>query len=76
MQYDWESWKSFCQFLQVVKVKTFPVCWVRTMDVTDTSCQEVNTSFNHCFSVFDWSQFTFTDNSVFFTTDSTNFSFY
>ena len=61
--------------LLVVKVKTFPVFWVRTVDVTDTCSQEVNTSCNHSFSIFNWCQFTSTDDTVFFTTDSTNFSF-
>ena len=37
--------------------------------------QEVNSSCNHCYCIFDWSQFTATNDTVFFTTDSTYFSF-
>ncbi len=70
-----KSWNSFSQFLQVVEVKTLPVCWVRTVDKYHVPAAKKSIPVATIALASSIGATTVTDDTV-FTTDSTNFSFY
>ncbi len=64
----------FVDFVQAVKAQTSPVFRIRTVNVSDSRCQKINTSVSHCFTLFRICKFAGTDHTVLFTTDAADFT--
>ena len=61
---------SLVDSLESLKAETFPVCRIYTVDITDTSCEEVNTEISDLLALSRISALALTDNAVLFTADS------
>ena len=75
MQYQWFSVCYILNFSQTFKVQTSPVSRVFSVDITDSGSQEVYSQLSDCLTFLRISKLTHGSNTIFFTTDSTNFTF-
>ena len=54
--------------------KTWPVCWILTVNVTDTSCEHCNAEISNSLALVWICALAHTYNAVLFTADRTNFA--